>query len=576
MTDRRAHIALITLWIVVATACNRPDGPYIAVNLQGYHPDHEKQALLVNAEPDSFEVIRTSDDHVVYSGLPVEMRGPDRASGDSVAVLDFSPLRAADTYYLRSTVHPEIRSAPFRIADDLYEEVTRTVLKSFYYHRCGTDVHRSEWGYDICHLDDAPYYSDPERRKDVQGGWHDAGDYNKFVTNTALSTALLLYLFELDPSAFPDGHLEIPESGNGIPDLLDEVSWSLRWLLRMQRPDGSVYHKVSQKRWTGEYLPDQDPETRYLFEPSSSATATFAAVTALAARLMEEYTPDFANQLRNAALDAWHFLLNHPEMLPEGGFRNPPDVHGGAYHDPDDSDERMWAAAELFRLTGESDLLTAFDQMYRNVERDGTPALSWKEFHVMGYSAMLQAQSDTLQTDPELLEELASQLISGANRLLEVHQQNSYLNLNRASEYYWGSNSVGLGRAFHLIQTYRLTSDNAYRRAALDQLHFVLGRNPLNLSQVTGVGSRSVQNPYHQLSEMGGFDEPVPGMLVGGPNNRVLLGDRQLSEWPAKSYEDRFNNFYVNEPAINFTAVMAYVSGYFSITHEPIVLNLTR
>lgn len=581
MTHSKFNILLILILLPIAASCSRTEKPFIAVNLQGYHPDHEKQALLVNAEPDSFEVVRHADDQIVLQSPPSGSRGPDLASGDSVTVLDFSALRSTDTYYLRSSNQPEIRSQPFRIDEEVYDEVTRTVLQSFYYHRCGSDVERSEWGYSSCHLDDAPYYSDPERRKDVQGGWHDAGDYNKFVTNTSLSAALLLYLFELEPSAFPDGQLEIPESGNGIPDLLDEVSWSLQWLLRMQRPDGSVYHKVSQKRWTGEYLPDRDPETRYIFEPSSSATATFAAVTSLASRLIREYDSRFADQLQQAALDAGDFLERHPDLLPEGGFRNPSDVHGGAYHDPDDSDERMWAAAELYRLTGDRKLLTTFMERYQRIRDDGIPVLSWRDYQVLAYSSMLQLRSDTMEVNvgeinPGLHEQLAGQLIRRADNLLEVHQQNNYLNLNQPSEYYWGSNSVGLGWAFHLIQAWRLTGNHDYRDAALDQLHFILGRNPMNLSQVTGVGSRSVKHPYHQLSEMGGFDKPVPGMLVGGPNDHVLLGDRQLSEWPSKSYENRFNNFYVNEPAINFTAVLAYVSGFFSLTHEPIVLNLTR
>ncbi|MEX2573335.1 MAG: glycoside hydrolase family 9 protein, partial [Balneolaceae bacterium] len=115
-------------------------------------------------------------------------------------------------------------------------------------------------------------------------------------------------------------------------------------------------------------------------------------------------------------------------------------------------------------------------------------------------------------------------------------------------------------------------TDQTYRNSALDQLHYVLGRNPFDKSQVTGVGTRSVQDPYHQLSKKDGYDEPVPGMLVGGPNNHLLLEDREISPYPGKNYEDRFRNYLVNEVAINFTAVLAYVAGSFV---QPDELNLS-
>lgn len=155
-------------------------------------------------------------------------------------------------------------------------------------------------------------------------------------------------------------------------------------------------------------------------------------------------------------------------------------------------------------------------------------------------------------------------IIRHANNLIKIHDQNKYNNLLRYDQYYWGSNSVGLALAFDLILAYKISGHVNYQNAALDQLHYILGRNPVNLSQVTGVGSASVQHPYHQLSEMDNLNAPVPGMLVGGPNNHLLLNDKTISPYPAKNYEDVFKNYLVNEPAINFTATLVYVTGALS------------
>jgi endoglucanase len=159
---------------------------------------------------------------------------------------------------------------------------------------------------------------------------------------------------------------------------------------------------------------------------------------------------------------------------------------------------------------------------------------------------------------------MRSHIINHADPILETQKGNNYHNLLQKKQYYWGSNSVGLAYAFDLIHAYEISGESEYRCAALDQLHYILGRNPYNLSQVTGVGSVSVKYPYHQLSELDTITAPVPGMLVGGANNHLLLNNREISSWPAKNYEDTFKNYLVNEPAIHFTAILVFVTSAFS------------
>ena len=330
----------------------------------------------------------------------------------------------------------------------------------------------------------------------------------------------------------------------------------------MQRDDGAVYHKVSQNKWEGEYLPHTDPATRYIFDISSAATASFTAATAIGSRHLKNYNPDLSQKLKVAAERAWNWLEENPQNVPTGGFKNPEGVTGGEYGDPSDIDERLWAVIELYLLTNNDKYLSFFIEHYKKLFQAGIPPISWRDANSLALDAFLRSETNgEYQKEIDAVREAT---ILQADTILEAHSHNKYHNLLRYNQYYWGSNSVGLALAFDLIQAYNIAGQTEYKNAALDQLHFILGRNPLNLSQVTGVGSVSVQNPYHQLSEMDDVNAPVPGMLVGGPNDHLLLNNKKISPYPSKNYEDLFKNYLVNEPAINFTAILVYVTGAIS------------
>jgi len=536
---------------------------FIAVNLVGYESNSPKVAYLVNFNANNFKVLRLDNSETVFSSSVGLTILPDAISGDRLTILDFSEVNTPGEYVIKSSNIRNSRSHSFFIKDNVYNNALHTIIGSYYFHRCGTAVgNETEWNYTICHPEDAPFLNEPNKSKQVTGGWHDAGDYNKFSGNTALSAALLLYAYELNPGIFSDNQLDIPESGNGIPDILDEVSWALKWLLKMQRDDGAIYHKVSQEKWIGEFLPNEDPSIRYIFDISSAATASFAAVAALSSRHIKEFNPALSQKLFDASLNAWDFLTSNPENVPYGGFKNPSGVTGGEYGDPSDLDERLWASAELYKLTNSDEYLDYFIQNYEGMNVSEIPPLSWRDAESLALRSILSSNiPDRYSKDIEVLK---TYVIDHAEAILEIHQQNNYSNLLGRDHYYWGSNSVGLAFAFDLLHAYEISNVSVYRDAALDQLHFIFGRNPTNISHVTGIGSVSVKYPYHQLSEMGKFSAPVPGMLVGGPNNFLLLDDKEISGWPSKNYKDTFKNYLVNEPAINFTAILVFVTSAFS------------
>lgn len=573
MSSLPIHIILLLIYLYVQGCQSEAKQPFIAVNNVGYQSGDPKEAMLINAPADSFEIVDITTDEIVFEGLSAEPKAPDLSTGDSTATIDFSEFSRRGNYIIRIKNNPNIRSQNFSIDDNLYKQVTLTAIQSYYYARCGSSVDNGEpWKHSICHTNDGVFYADPSKKLETTGGWHDAGDYNKYAINTELSVGLLLYLFEIRPDLFEDGQLNIPESQNGIPDLLDEVRWTLEWLMKIQDKSGGIYHKVSQKEWVGEFLPQDDPETRYIFRVSSNATGGFAAVAALGARLFQQYDAPFAARLGNAALNAWGYLERNPVIQPVGGFTNPPDVIGGEYGDSNDTDVRLWSAIELYKLTEDLRFLEYFINTYQRINIVGIQPLSWKEFNSIALVSFLDAYLPPGFEDYK--DHIISQLKAHAQYKLRDYRNSNFKTLLRHTEYYWGSNSVALGYGYLFTSLYRQTGDQLYYQAALDQLHYNLGRNPFGKSFVTGVGANSVEYPYHQFSMELDYTRPVPGMLVGGPNNYVFLNSQTISEYPAKNYEDNENNYYVNEVAINWTAILAYMSGFFATNDEVLSTNM--
>ncbi len=535
--------------------------PKILIDQLGYRVDDQKIALYKNADPGKFEVVDSSTGKVVFAGSADLPAMYDKATGDSVFTLNFSTLTKQGEFYL---LLPKLslKSSSFFINDGVYNQCATSVLQSFYYERCGININNGTvWKHPACHTKPACFYDDPNKQKDVSGGWHDAGDYNKFVPTTAVSAAFLLYTYENDPGFFKDGQLNIPENHNSIPDILDEARWGLEWLLKMQRADGAVYHKVSIKKWTGEHLPDKETDTQYIFGISSAATADLAAVTALGANIFFKYDQQFAAELLKSAAAAWDFLLKHPGNIPLGGFKNPADVSGGDYNDNDDSDERLWASIELYRATGTDEYLKYFLSNYSKV---GGPnyTVSWKNTANFAYYSFLKLPV-SIGTE-KARKNIVSNLKTYANYIVRKIEQSGYRCSLNTDEYFWGSNSILLGYAFDLLNAYYIIGKEVYFQGALDQLHYILGRNTFGISFVTGVGTNPVRYPYHQFSMLAHEGNPVPGMVVAGPNKFSKLNGIPISNYPGKSYEDNQKNYFVNEPAINYTAPLVFVASYFA------------
>ncbi len=533
----------------------------ILIDQLGYKVNIPKLAFFKNEDPGIFEVIDPTNNSVAFKAKTDTPEAIDKATGDKVYVLNFTRFNKTGTYYL-FLPQLKLKSGDFRIGQSVYNACAVKTLQSFYYQRCGIEINNgTKWSHPACHTKPAVFFNNPSKIKDVTGGWHDAGDYNKFVPTTAVSVAFLLFSYEYNPGFFYDGQLNIPESHNSIPDILDEAKWGLEWLLKMQRQDGAEYHKVSIKKWTGEHLPDKETDKQYIFGISSASTADASAVFAIGARIFNKYDKPFAMKLLGASIEAWGFLMQNKNNIPKGGFKNPPGVIGGEYNDPDDSDERLWASAALYRATGSDEYLKYFESHYKKV---GGPnyTVTWKNTANFGLYSFLSLRN--VSGLSELRNSILESLRNYADNLLQIIYSDGYRCALNPDEYFWGSNSVDLGYAFDLINAYRFTGQRKYLYGALDQLHYILGRNTFGISFVTGVGFEPVRYPYHQFSMLKTPGDPVPGLVVGGPNRFSEINGKTISNYPGRCYEDSQKNYFVNEPAINYTSPLVFVASYFS------------
>ena len=527
----------------------------IVVNQIGYPADGEKKAIFW--DEGEFEVVDAETGAAVFRGATAAPR-TDGASGDSVAAGDFTPLDTPGRYYIRH-VRTGDRSATFAIGPAPYEDVHRGLLKAFYFFRCGTELaepYAGPWTHKACHLSEGIVYGEPGRRLDGRGGWHDAGDYGKYTVPAAKAVADLLLAHEWFPDAFRKP-LPLPETDGRMPDVLHECRWELEFLLKMQDPaTGGAFHKLTTKRFPPlDRKPEDDLDDLYFLPVSPTATGCLAAVTAMASRAYRPYDAAFADRCLASARRAWAWLAANPDAP---NFKNPEDVHTGEYGDDCHDDERFWAAAELFRATGEARYR---DEMKRLAGRPfSKTALGWAD--VGGYGTIACLLHDEAGIGPDLRDTLLAEWKSGADRILRTADASGFAVALETGDYIWGSNMLVMNNAMHLLIAGRLFGDPAYEKTALDQVHYLLGRNALDLSFVTGFGDRAVQNPHYRPGVADGVADPVPGFVAGGPNVRLQddVARQSLAGLPpARCFIDHRDSYSTNEVAIYWNSPAVFV-----------------
>jgi hypothetical protein len=555
----------------------------------------------------SFELRRVADDSVAFTGAPAVFSGgaTHAQSGDAGWWADFSGLVTPGDYYLYlpGGSSPGAVSHPFSLGPNIYNAALAASNKSFYYQRCGTAItatHGGAWTHATCHVStqsNALLYNGgvvAATERDVTGGWHDAGDYRKYVSFAAEPLWDLMTMAEWYLCAFGDG-TNIPESGNGVPDILDEVKWELDWLLKMQIASGgqtgALYSGVfvtGGGGGTGD--PSTETTTYYYANYSSAATAVGAFAFAKAARLFQAYGaayPGYSATLQAAAEAAWVWLQANPAHVTYNhtGFSNA-DANRSAAQD---AQLRLLAAAELFHLTGNATYRTYFDSNYNSAaltENGHHPILN--NYFETGGSQTGQRAMVSYALAPGATGSVVTAIRTSARNGANNYPVNNYLSdLYRSfmwdGHYTWGSNQIKAQWGINALYAIKIganpATDATWWAVASEYLHYFFGRNPLGWSYTTQSHLHGAEQPVTEIYH-GWFHDgtpwdsnPAPGILAGGPNQFFAPDSGTVAppqgEPIQKSYKDwnvswPENSWEVTENGIYYQAKYQFLLAAFS------------
>jgi endoglucanase len=524
-----------------AAAASAEDSTAIRLNTVGYLPAAEKRASIA-AVCSTFSVVRLSDGAKVLKG---KTTGPviNADTGEKLWTADFSSLRAGGRY--RLDVPGVGKSARFVVGSDVYAKPFRTVVRGMYLWRCGTAVKGVHGGdtfiHAACHMNDALLDlagGGKHVRAKSTGGWHDAGDYNKYVVNAGVTVGAMFRAWDDFAPQIRKIALNIPESGRRTPDYLAEIKWEIDWLLTMQGPDGSVYHKLSGRKFSGMTLPERDRKDRFFSPWSSAATADFVAMTAAAGRYFRPYDKIFADKCLAAAEKSYAFLVKHPK----NHRADLKDFSTGTYQ-TNDPDDRLWAAAELWETTGRADVLADCEARVKAAR--ASVDVNWDWGNVRNLGMLTYLLSKRPGREKSLATKLGRNLQATADGIVRTGKAHGYAR-PLGSRYFWGCNGSVARQVLVLRTAYRLAKKDAYLAASSDAVNHLFGRNCYGRSFVTGLGSRPPMHPHDRRSEGDKVTPPWPGYLVGGPHPK------------AASWTDVKKDYRTNEIAINWNGALIY------------------
>ena len=571
---RSGLLALASVLTVLCPVLAEAADADVKVSSIGYLPNRVKRAS-VTATGTQFNVVRDADGSVAFNGT-LGAAKTDVDTSQSIAIADFTSVTEIGKFYVE--VPGVGRSVTFPIGPSVYRDAFVASMLGFYGWRCNTAVsltfNGQTFAHAACHMDDAHTdYSGSVGKRDGTKGWHDAGDYGKYTVNAGITVGSLLAAWEEYQSVIETYKWPIPESGGTLPDFLAEVRWELEWVLKMQysATDGHVSHKLTSltfdapsdaggnaiDRWV---MPENDLQTRYFVPSGSAAIADFVAMLAKAARLYRPYDATFADQCLNAAKVSYAYLQANTANQT---LTDPTST--GAYTTTD-SDDRLWAAAEMWETTGDAAALTDFETRAAKFNSGTTTYVDadfdWSNIKNLGMYVYLQSQraGRTAAT----VTAIQKALTTAADTLVTQRNNSGYGRAlsGKAGAYYWGSNGA-VARTCMLLQVAnRLAAKADYLDTCADQVSWLFGRNYYNRSQVTGLGINPPMHPHHRPSQADGIDAPWPGLLVGGGNNTSTQAPNSNKNG-ATNWTDDVNDYELNEVAINWNAPLTYALASF-------------
>lgn len=517
----------------------------IYVNEIGYRPEDRKIAVYSGKDAVTYTVVNQAGERVLEKNS--EDGCYNASTQDYEVKLDFTEIKEEGIYTVKVG---EETSVAFAIGTDIYNDSIKALMRFFFLQRCGTELtekYAGIYAHPVCHNTPARIYG-TDTFREVGGGWHDAGDYGRYIVAAAVTLAALFHAIENDESLLKVD-LQIPESGQAMPDLLAEIRYELEWMLKMQdEATGKVYHKVTCASFCGFVMPEYETEELIICPFSLTATADFAACMAMAVKFYEPYDKEFADRMADAAKKAYAVMR---EIQVPGGFLNPEGVVTGTYEDKNELDEQYWAAAEMYKAFG--------DELYKNefenyVNQGVMHGYGWEDVASFGNLAYL---STSYPTDSAIAEKLRNAMVEKADALLDKYKANNFEISFNENDYIWGSNMYVAENGSHLFDAYKITGKEEYLEAAREHVNYIFGKNPCNVCFITGFGTNQVLEPHHRPSAA--TKQAMPGMLIGGPDSGLHDPDaiRDCTGLaPALCFTDKLLSYSTNEVTIYWNSAL--------------------
>lgn len=546
----KSRILLLAAAAFLSGSC-AVESENIRINQVGFYPSQEKTITLEQDNPgETISIYRAG--RKVWEGKAVRT-AESPWSGKQRRVFDFSEITKPGRY----TIKAGKERMKFTVSENAFDALAEAGLKGFYHQRSGMDLDPAiagKWARKGGHPDTLVFiHASAVSEGRPEGtvisspkGWYDAGDYNKYVVNSGYSMGLMAEAALM---------FSTPENADRRKAIHDELEYNAEWLYTMQDPsDGGVYHKLTNPEFEGFISPLECSKPRYVVQKSVTAALDFAGALCSFVELGD--SPDPETIAKAEAAYAWAASNPSAFYFQERMNRTyDPDVSTGAYGDGSASDEFFWAASCLYRATGKAGYL---DDVKKYMP-ESFSVMSWGNVSALGVFEWLRNGRDGVSADEqEIYERCLQMLLEYCDRSMESAETSCYNSPygNSPRDFYWGCASTFCDQSVCFLYAYKLTGKAGYLKNAFRNVNYILGQNATGYCYVTGFGSKSPMFPHSRLCHSDGVVEPIPGLLVGGPNpgHNDKAEVTYRSSYPDESYEDVMPSYASNEIAINWNA----------------------
>ena len=590
---RLVSMAILSLAAVQAFA-----GSWIRVNQIGYLPEATKVAVFMSdetAQINGFELVDAFTGEVAFSSSAVRPTGV-LGRMKTTCRLDFSGLKTSGAYYIKVlSSGGETRSETFPVGAGVYDGAADFVLNYMRQQRCGWNPFFK----DSCHRKDGIIVGHPDPRKDstfldVTGGWHDASDCLQYTTTSANAIYQMMFAYQSNPEAFSDNHLADGTPGrNGIPDIVDEIYWGLKWLDKMNPEPGEMYNQIADDRdHVGMRVPSDDqadygwgkggfrPVWYCSGEPQqrgrrgdrnkttgvASTAGKFASDFALGAEILRPFYPEFAERIGAKAKAAYDAGVAKPGVCQTASVVSP-----YIYEEDNWVDDMELAAYEMFRRTGDGKYRTEAIEYARRepvtpwMGADSVRHYQWYPFMNMGH--YLIARNFGGKVSAEFIRNMRS----GIQRVYERGKDHPFM---FGIPGIWCSNNLTTAMLTQCILYRELTGDTTYQEMEGSLRDWLLGCNPWGVSMIVELpkGGTFPTQPhsfiikYKMGNTTGGLvDGPVYSTIFGGLLGIHTDGGVNYEEFQPGDlvYHDSTHDYSTNEPTMDGTASLTFPLSYY-------------